>query len=196
MPETTEIISPHLHVLPRRVIDLTGQRFGRLTVLSFAGIDKHRNALWLCRCDCEKEKLISGRHLHGDGTKSCECLMREIAAQKMRATSILNIKHGHAIQRTPEYHSWTGMRARCCYPRHNSYQNYGGRGIRFCDRWRGEDGFENFLEDLGPRPVGTTLGRFGDIGNYEPGNVKWMTRAEQEAEKRKKLSTSELKKAA
>jgi hypothetical protein len=166
------------------MVDLTGQRFGRLTVLRFAGIDKHRNALWLCRCDCGEERVVIGANLRSGHTTSCKCLQQERAAQRMRAVGVLNFKHGHAT--TPEYRSRSAMIQRCYDPNAQRYPRYGGRGIRVCDRWLGERGFENFLADVGPRPKGTTLGRFGDEGNYAPGNVKWMTRAEQEAEKRQK----------
>ena len=67
-------------------------------------------------------------------------------------------------------------------------QSYGGKGIKICERWLGERGFENFLADLGERPAGTTLGRFGDIGNYELGNVAWQTKSEQVAEQKLKRS--------
>ena len=74
------------------------------------------------------------------------------------------------------------MWQRCTNPKTNGFEHYGGRGIKVCDRWKS---FENFFADLGERPAGTTLGRFGDEGNYEPGNVKWMTPAEQRANKRR-----------
>lgn len=107
-----------------------------------------------------------------------------------------SVKHGHTRfgNHTPEYRSWRNTVQRCYNPRHKYYLNYGARGIAVCDRWR--NSFEAFLEGMGPRPAGTTLGRFGDEGNYEPGNVKWMTWAEQGAEKRKKLSACQWKKAA
>jgi hypothetical protein len=82
---------------------------------------------------------------------------------------------------TPENHSWQSMIQRCTNPNHKAWPEYGGIGVKVCDRWRT---FETFYADLGPRPAGTTLGRFGDIGNYEPGNCKWMTGEEQAANRR------------
>jgi hypothetical protein len=191
MPETTEIISPHLHVLPRRVIDLTGQRFGRLTVLSFVGQDKHRSALWLCRCVCGKEKVVRGYCLRNGDTKSCDCLLRELSAQK----GALHIKHGHmcGYKPTPEYNSWQAMRQRCLDPNN---KHYGARGITVCDRWQGENGFENFYADMGEKPEPKhlySIDRINNDGHYEPGNCRWATAAEQTRNRR---PVSEWKQAA
>lgn len=88
------------------------------------------------------------------------------------------LQHGHATRtgQTPTYKSWVAMRQRCQKPGVTGYKNYGGAGVRVCPRW---DSFENFLADMGERPAGTTLGRFGDKGNYEPGNCAWQTSKEQ-----------------
>lgn len=87
---------------------------------------------------------------------------------------------------TPTYISWRSMRERCTNPRHVRYENYGGANppVVVCERW---ESFEHFLSDMGPRPAGTTLSRFADSGNYEPGNCAWHTTAQQAAEHRKKL---------
>jgi hypothetical protein len=85
-------------------------------------------------------------------------------------------KHGWAD--TPTYWSWSGMLSRCRDPRNASFKSYGARGITVCERWRD---FENFLADMGPRPDGKTLDRISNAGNYEPGNCRWATNAEQNA---------------
>ena len=88
------------------------------------------------------------------------------------------LEHGHATRagQTPTYRSWVAMRQRCQKPGVTGYENYGGAGVLVCPRW---DSFENFLADMGERPPGTTLGRFGDKGNYEPSNCAWQTPEEQ-----------------
>ena len=90
----------------------------------------------------------------------------------------MNIKHNHRSRTgaSPTYSSWNAMMSRCFQPKTFSFKSYGAKGITVCDRWRT---FANFLEDMGERPEGCTLGRHGDQGNYEPGNVSWQTKDEQ-----------------
>lgn len=94
------------------------------------------------------------------------------------------VRHGHTSGRTmsPTYYSWSTMRTRCRNPKCNRYANYGGRGIRICERW---ELFENFLADMGERPSGLSLDRYPDKnGNYEPGNCRWATSKEQAQNRR------------
>jgi hypothetical protein len=94
------------------------------------------------------------------------------------------ITHGHSLngERTSAYHRWRGMRERCNYPKNKKYKYYGGRGITVCERWAR---FENFLEDMGEPPLGMTLDRKDNDGNYEPGNCRWATKGEQESNKKR-----------
>jgi len=96
-------------------------------------------------------------------------------------------KHGHGTVRSREYFSWMSMMRRCENPNSAEYPYYGGRGITVCERWRGDQGFENFLTDMGPRPDGKTLDRYpnNDTGNYEPTNCRWATKREQQLNRRK-----------
>jgi hypothetical protein len=162
-------------------VDMTGLQFGRLTVLrqveNSPGTEDrpYGRIQWLCRCECGTETIASGMNLRRGETKSCGCLRRGMAHQKSHPKI-----HGQAIRDgTPTYRSWGAMKTRCYNPNSDRYPSYGARGIKVCDRWR--DSFVNFFADMGERPEGKTLGRFGDKGDYEPGNVQWMTPAEQAA---------------
>lgn len=87
-------------------------------------------------------------------------------------------KHKHCItQHQREYNSWYSMKQRCLNPEKDNYSSYGGRGIKICQRWI--DSFDNFVEDMGLRPQGTTLDRINSSGNYEPSNCRWSTYSEQ-----------------
>jgi len=142
--------------------NLINKKFGRLTVLEFA-----ENYKWLCKCECGKEKIVYGCSLRSGNTKSCGCLNKEV-----------HTKHGHSIKgkRSKTYMSWASMLKRCNNPNHKDYKNYGGRGVKVCDRWLNkENGFENFLEDMGEMPGKHQIDRTDNDGNYEPTNCRWVT---------------------
>lgn len=169
------------HLNRDQVMDLTGQRFGRLSVISFSHIDGCSH--WKCVCDCNSECVVSIGSLRNGNTQSCGCLQRD----RMSAAAK---KHG--MSKTPIYRSWSGMFTRCYNKNNPKYEEYGGRGIYVCDRWH--KSFENFYEDMGPRPEGCTLDRYPDNdGPYAPSNCRWATLSEQKINQRKRRSKEEIR---
>lgn len=159
-----------------RIIDLTNQRFERLTVIGRAENTSQGQARWNCRCDCGNSVTVASVVLRDGRSRSCGCLKVDMLTER-------STKHGHANsgQITPTYHSWAGMIARCRDKKHRSFKNYGGRGITVCDRW---GNFQAFLEDMGEKPSGMSIDRINGSGNYEPGNCRWATANQQARNKR------------
>ena len=159
-----------------RIKDITDQVFGRVKVVSFHGLDKDNRAEWKCVCSCGTEFITLGKSLRVGLTQSCGCL------QKERATACAT-KHGYAGpwkgNSKPEYVAYGNARARCNNPKCDKFPYYGGRGIKFLFT-----SFEQFIADVGPRPKGRTLDRINNNGNYEPGNIRWATKDQQNANKR------------
>lgn len=147
-----------------------GFRFERLLVLFRVENDRHEQPRFLCRCDCGQEKVVHSSSLLAGCTRSCGCLARELAGQRLRARC-----HTHGMSKTPEYRAYHKAKERCSNPNHPKYPRYGGRGIRFLFT-----SFEQFYAEVGPRPSSEhSIDRKDNDGNYEPGNVRWATRKEQ-----------------
>jgi len=143
-------------------LDLAGQKYGRLTVISEHGRSKNKNVLWLCKCDCGNTTVIPATIIRRGITISCGCFRDEMSSKRRKT-------HGYSYK--DEYLIWQGMKKRCLNKNCKAYPMYGGRGISICERW---NKFENFLADMGPRPSKDhSIDRKENDGNYEPTNCRW-----------------------
>jgi hypothetical protein len=158
-----------------KIKDLAGQSFGRLTAIEVAGSNKRGSACWRCVCTCGSEVVVRGADLTDGNTKSCGCLMREIAAAS-------NTTHG--MRRSRLYRIWQQMKQRCKNPSHKRFSGYGGRGIKYDPSW---EGFENFLADMGGGyEEHLSLDRIDNNRGYSKENCRWTTASVQNTNKRKR----------
>lgn len=163
------------------LIDLTGQVFCRLTVLSRALRNTmHNRTCWECQCICGTLVTVAGSRLRSGNTRSCGCIHKE--QLRKRQTTHGATRHGRWI---PEYNSWVHMIQRTTNPRHKNWNHYGGRGISMCTEWR--HSFAAFFAHVGPKPTPQhSIDRINVNGHYEPGNVRWATPKEQTQNRRKR----------
>lgn len=150
--------------------ELMGQTFGRLEVVGEVPIPHRRH--WKCQCTCGNEVVVSTGNLKNGSIKSCGCLKAETA-------SMARFVHGHnrGHRRTKLYKAWCAIKQRTQNPNDVAFPNYGGRGISMHPSW--ED-FQVFSSDVGEPPSKQhSIDRINNDGNYEPGNVRWATAAEQ-----------------
>lgn len=159
-----------------KCVDLTGQTFGRLTVIerveNYISPKGQKQSQWLCKCECGNIVKVVRSVLQNGHTRSCGCLRKEISVSA-------NLKHG--MIDTPVYKEWENMKARCYTKSSSRFNRYGARGIIVCDRWR--NSFEAFYADVSILPnfgkEGYSLNRIDNDGNYEPNNVEWADKITQ-----------------
>ena len=145
--------------------NLTNLRYTRYLILGYAGKEK-LHTYWWCKCDCGKIKKVRGNDLKTGKTKSCGCYSSDCTKNK-------NIKHN--MSSSPEYNSYRAAKERCENKNNIAYSMYGGRGIKF-----NFDSFEDFFKEVGIKPSKKhSVDRIDTNGNYEVGNLRWVTAKEQ-----------------
>lgn len=158
------------------VIDITGDRFGRLVAIRHVS-----GRRWLFKCDCGKEHVALKYNAQAGYSTSCGCFHKEDLRER-------NLRHGHALEHgsSKTYTCWRNIIQRTTNPKNSHWKYYGARGISICARWL--ESFENFLADMGEAPAGLTIDRIDVDGNYEPSNCRWADYVTQNTNKRKRAA--------
>ena len=168
----------------RSLHNLAGRRFGRLTVLEYAGEGK-----WRCLCDCGNESIVLAYELTSGGTKSCGCYQRERASEA-------NYVHGKTHERL--YMVWKSMKQRCLNSNYKEFHLYGGRGIKICDDWLDYETFRNWAMSNGYDPSAPrgqcTIDRIDNNGDYCPDNCRWVDMKTQRANQRVRTKGNQSRK--
>lgn len=169
------------------MIDLVGERYGRLTVVSFDRLQNHKT-YWKCACDCGMTVVATGNNLRSGNTKSCGCLFREAT----RKTGWNNTKHGEShSNRTRLYTIWCGMRQRCSNPNRAAYKLYGGRGVSVCEEWNDYAAFKAWAMSAGYAD-NLSIDRIDPNDDYCAKNCRWITPSENTARANKNHTSRKL----
>jgi len=152
-------------------------KFHRLTLLDFVGV-KNRSRIAKVKCECGKVRRVRFHFIISGHSKSCGCLRRDRARKQInlnRPAISASLRHGGTSnpRLIPLYGVYRRMLARCYNPNASGYKYWGGRGISVCHRWRGQRGFQRWLQDMGPRTPGFWIDRIDTNKNYCPSNTRW-----------------------
>lgn len=151
---------------PRK--DLTGERYGKLIVKSWAG-----NSHWHCKCDCGSSSIVLTANLNRSNTTSCGCVRNHMS-------SVRNTKHG--FYGTPAYRTWSSIKRRCYEKQNASYKSYGAKGVKMHKPWINDA--KAFIDYVGQPPTDDhSLDRIDNTKGYFPGNLRWATPFEQASNK-------------
>jgi len=158
-------------------VDLTGQVFSRLTVLSRAEDGKHQVVRWNCQCECGNQVIVQASKLRSGNTRSCKCLLKETTTRRLTTHGQSVSKQRNRSEMSREYRAWISMKDRVARPKQDCYRN-----VTICDRWL--NSFENFLEDMGTAPgYNYQLDRIDNRKGYSPDNCRWLTHKENQRNK-------------
>ena len=169
------------------MIDMAGQKYGRLTVVALDRVE-NRRAYWKCMCDCGLTVVAAAGNLRSGNTKSCGCLHREAVI----AVGKRNTTHGEShSNRTRLYTIWCGMKQRCNNPKHQAYYLYGGKGVGVCDEWKDYSVFKEWALKNG-YANNLCVDRIDPSKGYCPENCRWITASENTARANKNHTTRKV----
>jgi hypothetical protein len=175
------------------ILNLVGQKFGRLVVIKPTDKRSHKGVVWYCLCNCGNNVFVISSRLRDRSKRSCGCLAEETRKKNGKKAGLTlgrcNATHKHSTggKVTKEYRTWQGMKNRCFNLKDVNFKYWGGRGITVYEPWI--HSFETFLQylkdnNMYPKPKNMSIDRIDNDGNYEPGNIRWATQKEQIANQR------------